>query len=152
MSSTATSSTDTATVEIDRVFDAAIDRIWQMFTDPEELVRWSGGDWYEQVAIDVDLRVGGVIHHRVTRRDNGDPWTFHGVYHEIVEGERLVYSFDWKADWREDPTPSMVAIDFSPTDDGKTAVHLEHSNVARPGVESTDEHWSHFLDRLAEVA
>lgn len=151
MSSTTTSSTDMATVEINRVFDATIDRIWEMFTDPEELVRWSGGDWYDQVAIDVDLRVGGVIHHRVIRRDSGNPWTFHGVYYEIDERKRLVYSFDWKTDWRDAPAPSMVAIDFSPAGEDKTAVHLEHSGVAHQAAEATDEHWNHFLDTLEGV-
>ena len=33
---TAPAAVDTVTVEIDRVFDATIDRIWQMFTDPAD--------------------------------------------------------------------------------------------------------------------
>ncbi len=95
--------------------------------------------------------MGGVIHHRVINRRDGSPWTFHGVYYEVVEQERLVYSFDWKTDWREEPSPSMVSIDFSPSADGKTLVRVRHSGVAAPGAESTDAHWNNFLDKLESV-
>ena len=148
--STSAPAVDTVTVEIDRTFDATLDRIWQMFTDQEELAVWGLGEWYGHIAIDIDVRVGGVIHHRVTSKDDGSVWTFHGAYHEVVEKARLVYSFDWKTDWREPFDASMVAIDFSATADGRAAIHIEHSGVARPAAESTDTHWNAFLDTLVE--
>ena len=148
---TATATTDTVTVEIDRVFDATVERIWQMFTDPEEIRVWGCGDWYDHVEIDFDLRVGGVLHHRVTGKSDGSPWTYHGVYLEIDEDKRLVYTFDWKSDWREPHTPSTVTIEFSPTNDGTASIHLEHSDVARPGEESTSQHWNAFLEVLESL-
>ena len=51
-----------------------IDRIWQMFTDPEEIKVWGCGAWYEHVEIDFDLRLRGVLHHRVTAKNDGSPW------------------------------------------------------------------------------
>lgn len=149
--SATTAPADTVTVEIDRIFDATLDRLWQMFTDPDEISRWGGGDWYDHVDLDIDFRIGGVIHHRVLSRSDGMPWTFHGVYQEIEPQQRLVYSFDWKTDWREPPSPSMVSINFEPTDDGKAAVHVEHSGVSADGTESTNAHWNGFLDRLADM-
>ena len=100
----------TTTVEIDRVFDATVERLWHMFTDPAELAIWGCGDWYDHVDMDLDLRVGGILHHRVTTKDDGTPWTFHGAYHEIEGNRRLVYSFDWKTDWREAWSPSIVSL------------------------------------------
>ncbi len=142
----------TVSVEIDRVFDATVERIWKMFTDPDELAVWGAGDWYEHIILDLDLRPGGVIHHRVKQLSDDSLWTFHGVYEEVEENTRLAYTFDWKTDWREAHTPSLVAIDFSPTDDGKAAVHVTHSDVPPgPAADSTKEHWKAFLDKLEEM-
>jgi len=144
--------TDTVGVEIDRVFDATVERIWQMFTDPDELAVWGAGDWYQHVDIDLDLRPGGVLHHRVIQLSDNSPWTFHGVYQEVEDHVRLSYTFDWKSDWRDAPTPSLVVIDFSPTDDGNTAIHVTHGNVpVGPAADSTKAHWNSFLDKLEEM-
>ena len=144
-----TAPTDTITIEIDRVFDATLERIWQMFTDPDEISRWGCGDWYNHIDIDLDLRVGGIIHHRVTSKSDGIPWTFHGVYQEIEPRQRVSYTFDWKTDWREPPSPTTVSIDFAATDDGKASIHLEHAGLSGDGSETADAHWNAFLDTLA---
>lgn len=149
--STEPATAETVTVAIDRVFDTTIERLWQMFTDPDEIVRWEGADWYDPIAIDVDLRVGGVIHRRVGSREDGTDWTFHGVYYEIEEPTRLVYSFDWKIDWRDPPAPSMVTIELSSAGPHKVEVHVEHGDVRREGAESARAHWKAFLDALAEL-
>ena len=56
-----------------------------MFTDPDEISQWGTGDWYDHIDLDIDFRVGGVIHHRVTSKSDGAPWTFHGVYEDIAD-------------------------------------------------------------------
>lgn len=135
-------------VDIDRTFAATKDRLWRMFTNPDDIAVWACGDWYDHITIDVDLRVGGVIHHRVTSRSDGSPWTFHGAYHEMIEGERLAYSFDWKTDWRDDFAPSLVAIDFSESGEGRASIHVTHSKMPPEAEESTRAHWGNFLDVL----
>jgi uncharacterized protein YndB with AHSA1/START domain len=142
---------DTTTVTIDRSFDTTVPRLWRMFTDPDEVAVWGCGDWYDHIAIDLDLRVGGVLHHRVSGRDDGTPWTFRGVYLEIEPDRRLVYTFDWKTDWRQDPAPSTVTIRFDEGGDGRALLHLEHAEMPRAGEESTRRHWAAFLDKLTEL-
>ena len=138
----------TSSVNIDRTFATSKGRLWQMFTNPEDIAVWACGDWYDHITIDVDLRVGGVIHHRVTSRADGSPWTFHGAYHDVIADERLSYSFDWKTDWRDDFTPSMVTIDFSETADGRAAIRVAHAGMPPEGADSTRAHWGNFLDAL----
>ena len=140
---------DTKTVRIDRVFDATIERLWELFTDPSEIAVWGCGDWYHHEDIDLDLRVGGVIHHRVTTIDDGTAWTFHGAYHEIDGPRRLVYSFDWKTDWREPFSPSMVSIDFATSEEGGAAIHLQHTGLSTDSFVTAEAHWNSFLDVLA---
>ena len=143
---------DTVSVEIDRVFDATVERIWQMFTDPDELAAWGVGDWYEHLALDIDVRPGGVIHHRVRQLKDDSLWTFHGVYQAVEEKERLSYTFDWKTDWRQPHTPSLVDIVFSPTSDGKAKISMTHSDIPRgTAADSTKEHWNAFMDKMEEL-
>ncbi|MFQ5918630.1 MAG: SRPBCC domain-containing protein [Thermoplasmata archaeon] len=136
--------------EIRKELPASVETVWDWFTDPDRLAVWGCGRTYDHVAIDIDLRPGGVIHHRVTGKDDGIPWTFHGVYHDIEPARRLSYTFDWKSDWREPPTPSLVDIAFAASGGG-TEVLITHSQLPPEGVESTQSHWGEFLDVLAEL-
>ena len=46
---------DKLEVRIERVFDATPERLWQAYTDPEQIVQW-----WEHTTIDkLDVRVGG---------------------------------------------------------------------------------------------
>ena len=140
----------TAVVEIEREFSAPLKTVWRAFTEAEAVSRWGVGHSYDNLSLDIDLREGGVIHHRVRAKKTGQLWTFHGVYYTIEPKRRLVYSFDWKSDWREAPMPSRVEIGF--TDLGeRTGVMLTHSQLFEPAAESTDVHWNEFLDLLEEM-
>ncbi|MFQ5518347.1 MAG: SRPBCC domain-containing protein [Acidimicrobiia bacterium] len=146
---TDTITTDTESVTLERTFDAAPGELWRYLTAPELLEKWSCGRTYRHITMDLDLRLGGVIHHRVESLSDGSPWTFHGVYEEIDPGHKLGYTFDWKADWRQPPSPSKVTIEIFADGDG-SRLSLEHSGVPEPAQGSTVSHWSEFLEVLAE--
>ena len=137
-------------VEITRTFKADLDTVYRAFTEVGAVSQWGCGNRYENINLDMDVRRGGVIHDRVTAKEDGSPWTFFGVYREVEPNKKLVYTFDWKTDWREDPTPSMVEINF--IDQGEqTEIQLSHSGVPGPGISSTEAHWSDFLGVLGEL-
>lgn len=136
--------------EIRKQLPADLETVWHWFTDADLLAIWGCGRRYNHVTIDTDLRPGGVIHHRVTGKDDGTPWVFHGVYHEIDQPTRLSYTFDWKTDWREPPSPSLVDIEFTDLR-SRTEVTVTHSQLPMEAVESTQSHWHEFLDLLAEL-
>ena len=137
-------------VEIKRTFKAPLDTVYRAFTEVGAVSQWGCGTRYENINLDMDVRPGGVIHHRVTAKEDGSPWTFFGVYREVEPNTKLVYTFDWKTDWREDPTPSTVEINF--IDQGEqTEIQLSHSGVPGPGISSTEAHWSDFLGVLGEL-
>ena len=52
-----TGSTDA--VMIERSFDAPVDLIWQMWTDPEHFAAWYGPDGATIPVAKMDVRVGG---------------------------------------------------------------------------------------------
>ncbi len=136
-------------VEIERSFNAPLDTVFRAFTEPDAVGKWGVGRTYENISVDIDLRVGGVIYQRVLAKDDGVIWTFFGVYTEVDEQKKLAYTFDWKTDWREEPTPNLVEIEFFDRG-GSTEIKIAHADIPIPGVESVKTHWTEFLDLLDE--
>ncbi len=132
----------------ERRFKAPLERVYRAFTDSDAYARWGCGVSYENLSIDLDPRPGGVLHHRVRHKKSGSEWTFFGVYQEVEPGQKLSYSFDWKTDWRELPTPSAVEIRFFDHGD-ETEVHIHHARLGPEELEPTNAHWVEFLDVLA---
>jgi uncharacterized protein YndB with AHSA1/START domain len=137
-------------VEFTRSFSAPVEVVYRAFTDTEKVARWGIGQRYENIALDMDPRPGGVIYHRVKSTSDGSEWTFFGVYQAVEQNALLTYTFDWKTDWREPPTPSLVELRFHDRG-GATEIELRHSQLVEAEVESTESHWTEFLDLLEEM-
>ncbi|HEX9745597.1 MAG TPA: SRPBCC domain-containing protein [bacterium] len=134
-------------VEVERTYNAPIDRVWAYFTEPELMEKWAGGDIYEHVDTDVDFRVGGVLHMRVLDPKENKTWIFHGVYHEIEDRKMVKYTFDWKHDWREDPSPHFVT-NFFDGDENSTTIRIKHEGLSEEGAKGVGYHLGHFLEFL----
>ena len=81
-------------VVIERTFDAPRQLIWQMWTDPDHFKAWYGPGGASIPEAQMDVRVGGsrlVCMEMQTPNGPMQMW-FTGVYKEIVENERLVYT------------------------------------------------------------
>jgi uncharacterized protein YndB with AHSA1/START domain len=87
-----------------RVFDAPRELLWEMFTKPENLKRWLGPRRLTMTVCEIDLRVGGK-YRWLYRAPDGQEFSFHGVYREIVPCERMVATFIF------DPFPQDEAVD-----------------------------------------
>jgi uncharacterized protein YndB with AHSA1/START domain len=90
-------------LEIKRVFDAPREVVFQAWTDPEHLAHWWGPESHPASLIEVDPRPGGTWRGCLSGLDGSALWQ-HGVFHEVVPPERLVYSFTWD----DDPTHEML--------------------------------------------
>ena len=81
-------------VVIERSFDAPVDLVWKMWTDPEHFKAWYGPDGAAIPVAKMDVRVGG---RRLVCMEMQFPsgpmqmW-FTGEYREVVENARLVYT------------------------------------------------------------
>lgn len=87
-SATVTLPSDTE-ILITRAFEAPRALVWDALTTPRHLLRWWGPDWCPLVACEIDFRVGGAWRY-VSRTADGDELGWHGVYRDIVPGERIV--------------------------------------------------------------
>ena len=134
-------------VTIERSLNASTKKLWRYFVEPELMKIWGGGTSYDFIAIDADVRPGGVLHQRVATKDRTREFTFHGVYLDIEEARKLIHTFEWKDDWREPADPSLVTILFVEREEGST-LKIRHEGLSDDDAESSERHWSEFLDVL----
>jgi len=118
-------------IQVERVFDAPLARVWSAFTEPELLAQWWGrGNKLEIVCMEVER--GG--HWRFVEHGPDGDHGFEGRYREVTPTERIVWTFEW------DGMPGHVAVEtveFSDLGDGRTKVtstSLFHTVEERDGM------------------
>jgi len=100
---------------------------------------------------EIDFRPGGAYRAMIRSAEHGENW-FGGVYREIEQDKRLVFTFAWDNDGPSAGAQTLVTITFEERD-GKT-VQTFHQ---RPflNVERRDSHvggWTQAFDKLAAYA
>jgi uncharacterized protein YndB with AHSA1/START domain len=137
-------------VVMTREFDAPRELVFEAHTKPEHLRRWWGRRVDTMVVCAMDFRPGGAWRY-VLRDESGQEFGFHGVYREIVEPERITWTFIF------DPFPDNEAGETVVFTDknGKTALEVTtvydsketRDAVMQTGMEDgANETW----DRLEE--
>jgi uncharacterized protein YndB with AHSA1/START domain len=108
-----------ATFVIERVYPATAERVFAAWSDAEAKARWfSCHEGYT-----LDFRVGG----RESNRGGppgGPVYACDALFHDIVPGARIVYSYDLRRD--EDlVSVSLVTVEFAPAKGGTRLVFTE---------------------------
>jgi uncharacterized protein YndB with AHSA1/START domain len=88
--------------QLERTYDASPARVWKALTDPAAKARWFGetSDRFELMERSMDVRPGG--RERVRGRWGGSVTsTFEANYYDVIENERLVYSYEMHLDDRK---------------------------------------------------
>ena len=102
---------------ITRIFDAPRTLVFTAFTDPDLIPRWWGPASTSTIVDKMDVKPGGIW--RFINRDaEGDENGFHGVYHDVLAPERLVYTFEWEGL----PGHALLETVIFEEHDGKTKV------------------------------
>lgn len=78
-----------------RVFDAPRELVFRAMTDPNHVAKWWGLRGSTTIVDKMDARAGGEWRY-VQRYPNGSEEGFHGVYHDVVSPERIVYTFEYE--------------------------------------------------------
>lgn len=104
------------TIRIVRDFDAAPDRVYRAWTDPDLVVRWLGPTSIETRIESWDARTGGSYRYSAWR-DGQEIARFYGSFHELRPNERMVQTFTWEG------APDGVSLDtmtFEDLGEGRT--------------------------------
>src|SRR5712664_3777626 len=138
---------------ITRVFDAPRELVFKAWTDPKQVAQWWGPHGFTNSVCELDVRPGGAI--RIDMRGpDGTVYPMTGVYNEVVEPERLVFT---SAALDADGNPMfevLTTVTFA-EQSGKTKQILRarvikstaEASTYRKGLEAG---WTQSLERLAE--
>jgi uncharacterized protein YndB with AHSA1/START domain len=150
------SSTYQDSVVLERVFDAPIDLVWKMWTDPDSFKAWYGPAGVTVPVAELDARPGG--HRRVCMAVGPREMWFTGEHLEVTEPTRLVYT-ETIADERGNPispeslgmppkTPGTTEVSVVLDEvSGGTRVTLTHAGV--PAESGAARGWNAAFDKLA---
>jgi len=135
------------TLELSRVIRAPKRRVFEAFSSAEELKKWFGPGDCHVVEGEMDFRVGGEYRLSMFTTDMGDA-DLVGTFREIVEDERLVYTWEWENNENMRWGQMLVKVELSEVDGG-TDVKIEHRGI--PAEEVCEGHklgWNGSFDKL----
>jgi uncharacterized protein YndB with AHSA1/START domain len=146
-------------VVIERTFDAAIDLIWQMWTDPEHFKKWYGPQGFTVPVAEMDVHVGGKRLICMASPDGSMKMWTTGEYVEIVPNERLVYTESPADENGHVVSPSAIGLpEGYPTTtevtvlledlDGRTKMVMKHAGI--PADSGANGGWEQAFDKLAD--
>ena len=133
---------------ITRTFDAPRALVFRAWTKPEHMVRWRGPKDFTAPSCTMDFRSGGAYRACIRSPDGQEYW-MRGIYREIVEPERLIFTFSWEEDG-ERGRENLITVTFGEQGD-KTRMTFRQAFFE--SVEQRDSHqqgWSECLERLAQ--
>lgn len=151
-------------INIERIFDAPVERVWKAWTEPDQIMKWWGPKDWSAPVVKVDFKVGGTflggmrgaMGPGMPEQDN---WSG-GVYTEIVPLKKIV-STDYFTDAEgnkisaremgmpgEWPEEMLVTVTFEDVG-GKTKLTLLHEGHPAEIFEMAELGWNQSLDKLA---
>jgi len=137
-------------VVIERAFEAPVELIWRMWTEPEHFRQWFGPDGATIPVAKLDVRPGGS---RLVCMELQSPqglmqmW-FTGEFREVVENRRLVYT---EAVSDEDGNPlghpiTEITVELEAAGDG-TRMVMTHAGIPADSPGATG--WTMAFAKLA---
>ena len=144
-------------LQITRVFDAPRELVWKVLTDPEHMKHWAGPRQFEARHIENDPRAGGkwrlCLHTDGFDVGDGELKRFDlwqgGENLEVVEPERLVYTFKWDQNPGLSSNVETVITITLDEHGGKTTMNFRQAFFVTSG--DRDGHmrgWNSSFDRL----
>lgn len=142
---------------------APVARVWQLWTEPEEVMKWWGPKHFTAPKVIIDLREGGTCLYCM-RGPKGseydkDMWSM-GVIQELVPMKKIVTTdhfcdekgniispkeFGMPGDWTED---MMVTTTFEDMGDGTTKLTVVHEGHPVEIADMAKQGWEEQLDKL----
>jgi uncharacterized protein YndB with AHSA1/START domain len=125
-----------------RVIHAERQAVWDAWTKPEHMKKWSCPEPGGAKRIETDLRVGGAF--RIEMVVGGDAHTAFGTYREIDAPRRLVYTWDWKEESHQ-MGETLVTVEFNEVDGGTEVVLVHEGFPAAEAKTAHEEGWGACL-------
>jgi uncharacterized protein YndB with AHSA1/START domain len=134
---------------ITRLLDAPRHVVFQAWTDPDRVARWWGPQGFITLHCKMDARPGGAFRVCMRSPEGTECWK-QGVYREVVEPERLVFTFAWEDADGKPGHETVVTVTFA---ERGTQTELTLHQGVFDTVTARDEHqrgWTSTLERFAQ--
>jgi len=126
------------TMTITAEFDAPVDRVWELWSDPRQLERWWGPPTYPATVVEHDLTPGGRVNYFMTGPEGDQARGWWQVL--AVDAPRRLEFEDGFADAAGDPNPDMptmtIAVELLERSGGGTRMAIE---TTFPSPEAMDQ-------------
>jgi len=140
-----------------RVLEAPRERVFKAWTDPKLLMQWWGPRGFSTPVAELDVQPGGALN--IVMEDTegmiekGSRYPMDGVFQEVVEPERLVYTSNAVMDGKP-VLETLTTVTFE-DQEGRTklTVHIVVTRLTPEGegpLSGMEMGWSQMLDKLAE--
>jgi uncharacterized protein YndB with AHSA1/START domain len=136
---------------ITRIFDAPASVLFALWSEPAHMKRWMGPKDFDCLEADIDFRVGGAYRAMIKSAERGENW-FGGVYREIDQNRRLVFTFAWDNDGPSAHVETLVTITFE--ERGSKTIQTFHQTRFL-NAERRDSHvggWNQSFDKQQAYA
>lgn len=122
-------------------FDASIDQVWELWSNPRKLERWWGPPGYPATFTDHELAPGGRAAYFMTSPEHEH---YHGWWQIIaVDAPKRISFEDGFADSDGKPNPSMptstVEVTFEEVSPGRVRMTIESTSATREDMEKLIE-------------
>jgi uncharacterized protein YndB with AHSA1/START domain len=139
-----------------RLIDAPRETLFRCWTQPELMKQWFAPLPWTTPVVETDVRPGGASL-IVMRGPDGNEFPNRGVYLDIVENERIVFTDAFTKAWEPSEKPFFTGIITFEEEGGKTryTARALHWTVAdREAHEKMGFHegWGQCADQLAALA
>ena len=151
-------------VVIERIFDASVDLIWQMWTQPDPFKEWYGPEGFTVPVAEMDVRVGGKRLVCLESPDGSMKMWMTGEYVEVVSNERLVYTDSMSDENGNVVSPSAMGMPEGHPETtevtvlfedigGRTKMTMTHAGVAAdsPGASGWNQAFAKMASHIESV-
>ena len=156
--------TTETSVTLTETYDAPRERLFEAFTDPDELERWqpSPDDGFDVEVHAFEAEPGGDV--SVTHVNEAGRFDIEGTVDDVTRNERIEHTWQFVGELADDSefdvpdAVTRITVEFSDVDggtdnaDGATEVVFVHENLDPEMVEETAQGWEWILGRLETAA
>lgn len=138
-----------------RIIDAPPEKVYRAWTEPELMKQWFAPLPFTTPLVETDVRPGGAS--LVVMQDpEGREYPNRGVYLEVVENEKLVFTDAYTSAWQPSEKPFMTAILTFENVGGKTrytarVLHWTEEDRVTHEQMGFHEGWGQCADQLAAL-
>jgi uncharacterized protein YndB with AHSA1/START domain len=132
-----------------RVFDVPRSLVFKAWTEPERIKQWWGPRGFVTLSCELDFRPGGLWRTR-SQAPDGKEYVARSVFREIVEPERLVFTYAWEDAEGKPKHETLVTLTF--VEQNRKTLLTFHQGVFE-SVTTRDEHeegWRSAFELLTE--